>query len=185
MTSLTTSKRTVMLIMMILQGNIVQRLGFAFVPETRFQRPSSFSARPSANRNFFSRRPDARQSRPITTSTVISATASGGHEENDGIHVRKRDVFASFLHNNKDRNNIYKQKIRERLKAKRPDIESGRRYRSKDWLINILSLPNSFVLRRIKFHLITNTLLSVLFVLVNRFWFPLSIPTMAHTMLGG
>lgn len=73
---------------------------------------------------------------------------------------------------------------RRRFRSRRPSIETGRRYRSKDWLTNLLSLPNSFVLRRIKFHLVTNTLLSLAVVLVDRFYFPLSIPTTAHTLVG-
>lgn len=69
--------------------------------------------------------------------------------------------------------------------AKRPNIESGQRYQSKDWLINLLSLPNSFVLKRIKFHLISNTLISFMVILINRYWFRLSIPLIAHNLLGG
>lgn len=72
-----------------------------------------------------------------------------------------------------------------RVLAKRPDIDGGQRYRSKDWFMNILSLPNSFVLRRIRFHLLTNTIMSALIVLINRYFFRVEIPLIGHTLLGG
>lgn len=73
------------------------------------------------------------------------------------------------------------------LEARRPVAQSGLRYRSNDWLLNFLSLPNSFVLGRIRFHLFTNTALSFAVVLLNRLfgWNQLAVPLTGHSLMGG
>lgn len=71
-------------------------------------------------------------------------------------------------------------------KDQRPSFESGHRYQSDDWLRKFLSLPNSFVLRRIRFHLISNTLLSVLVVAMHKMGYGkyFTIPMLGHSLLG-
>jgi predicted membrane chloride channel (bestrophin family) len=66
---------------------------------------------------------------------------------------------------------------------RRPSVDSGLRYSSNDWLLNFISTPTSFILRRIRFHLLFNVAVCLL---VNHF-FPtnpgLSIPMTGHTLL--
>ena len=68
--------------------------------------------------------------------------------------------------------------------ARRPVVESGLRYRSDDWLGNFISIPHSFVLRRIRFHLQFNTLVSVMVVILNKIGLNLRIPLVGHSLLG-
>ncbi len=81
-----------------------------------------------------------------------------------------------------------KSKIYSRLvpQARRPFTEVGMRYRSDDWIKNILSIPRSYLLRRIKSHLIFDQLvcISVLVARTKLGWNSLSIPFVAHTLLG-
>jgi len=80
-----------------------------------------------------------------------------------------------------------KKIIKNHIQARRPQVESGLRYRSDDWLRNFLSIPSSFVLRRISFHLTSNTLLCALVILLHRI--PnvpkIQIPLIGHTLMGG
>ena len=70
--------------------------------------------------------------------------------------------------------------------ARRPSVESGLRYKSDDWLRSFLSIPNSFVLRRIIFHLLTNTAVAILVTILNKLKFiQFSIPLVGHSLLGG
>mmetsp|Transcript_11824 Transcript_11824/g.21509 ORF Transcript_11824/g.21509 Transcript_11824/m.21509 type:complete len:413 (-) Transcript_11824:126-1364(-) len=68
--------------------------------------------------------------------------------------------------------------------ARRPSVDTGLRYRSDDWLRNFLSIPKSFVLGRIWFHLRANTLLAALVVALHKFGVPAKIPLLGHTLLG-
>mmetsp|Transcript_12285 Transcript_12285/g.18845 ORF Transcript_12285/g.18845 Transcript_12285/m.18845 type:complete len:447 (+) Transcript_12285:107-1447(+) len=79
---------------------------------------------------------------------------------------------------------IFKMK---KIESRRPQVESGLRYRSDDWFRNFLSIPFSFVLRRISFHLTTNTILCALVILLHKVpKFPkLQIPLVGHTLMGG
>ena len=68
---------------------------------------------------------------------------------------------------------------------RRPSVERGLRYRSDDWLVNFLSIPNSLILRRIRFHLLSNTALCTLVVaLARRFPGRVGIPLTGHSLLG-
>lgn len=68
---------------------------------------------------------------------------------------------------------------------RQPEIDAGLRYSSNDWLVNFLSIPNSFVLRRIIFHLSANTVISAAVVyLFHETDFLVPIPLIAHTILG-
>lgn len=98
-------------------------------------------------------------------------------------------LHSSFV-NNEDEGTTKPSKL-ERLgipRSPRPLVDSGLRYRSDDWLANFLSIPRSFVLRRIGFHLMTNTLICALVVTMNKA-FGLkrycSIPLTGHSLLGG
>lgn len=70
--------------------------------------------------------------------------------------------------------------------ARRPSTEGGLRYRSDDWIVNVLSIPRSYLLRRIKFHLLFDQMMCILvMVLRNRFgWKRLTIPILGHELLG-
>lgn len=72
-------------------------------------------------------------------------------------------------------------------KARRPTFESGLRYRSDDWLRNVLSLPKSFILKRIQFHFSVNLLLCSLVVLAHKQlgFKAITIPMTGHSLLGG
>lgn len=66
----------------------------------------------------------------------------------------------------------------------RLDGRSEMRYRSEDWLMNLLSLPRSLVLRRVSSHLAAS-LLSCAAVLAGRSaGLPLQLPPLPHTLLG-
>jgi len=69
-------------------------------------------------------------------------------------------------------------------KARRPSVESGLRYRSDDWIGNLISIPNSFLLRRIRFHLLSNSIVTAVVVMLNRFGYNIKIPLVGHTLLG-
>jgi len=79
------------------------------------------------------------------------------------------------------------KKIMKSVQARRPQVESGLRYRSDDWFRNFVSTPNSFVLRRISFHLTSNTLLCAVVMLLRKIpHFPkLEIPLVGHNLMGG
>lgn len=68
--------------------------------------------------------------------------------------------------------------------ARRPSVETGFRYRSDDWLGNFISLPNSFVLRRIRFHLLSNTVITAIVVMLDRLGYHIEIPLVGHSLLG-
>mmetsp|Transcript_22787 Transcript_22787/g.33469 ORF Transcript_22787/g.33469 Transcript_22787/m.33469 type:complete len:419 (+) Transcript_22787:35-1291(+) len=73
-------------------------------------------------------------------------------------------------------------------KALRPSVESGIRYRSDDWLVNFLSIPNSFVLRRIKFKLLCHSVLCAIVVGLYKFghFDAVALPSpLGHSLLGG
>jgi len=123
-------------------------------------------------------------SNPFSTSSALTEAIDG--KDRGTSRPRKRNRWSSIL-------KIYKAEDSERtiigaakafLVKQRPDIESGRRYQSKDWFTNLLTLPNSLVLRRIKFHLISNTILSLVVVSIHRYVRPIGIPVLAHTLVG-
>lgn len=84
-------------------------------------------------------------------------------------------------------NVVKARKIIPVVTARRPSFESGLRYRSDDWLGNFLSIPNSFVLRRIRFHLASNTAFCALILALHRIYPKsiVSIPPLGHSLLGG
>ena len=67
-----------------------------------------------------------------------------------------------------------------------PSITAGNRYRSDDWMLNILSIPRSYLLRRIKSHLLFDQAVCILtlFARYKLGWVNLSIPMLGHTLLG-
>ena len=73
----------------------------------------------------------------------------------------------------------------KKARTYRPEVESGLRYRSDDWLRNFLSLPTSFLLRQISFHLLSNVLLSLVVIYLHYGRnLTLSIPILGHSLLG-
>jgi len=71
--------------------------------------------------------------------------------------------------------------------ARRPIVEAGMRYRSDDWMMNVLSIPRSYLLlRRIKSHLLFDQLVCILTLLArNKLgWKRLAIPLYGHELLG-
>jgi len=59
------------------------------------------------------------------------------------------------------------------------------RYRSQDWLANILSIPASRVLRRIGFHLTANVIWGAVVLVLRSKGVPLKVPALPLTILGG
>jgi len=70
--------------------------------------------------------------------------------------------------------------------ARRPQTDIGMRYRSDDWIRNILSIPRSYLLRRIKSHLLFDQIVCILTLLARKKlgWTWLSIPLLGHNLLG-
>lgn len=69
--------------------------------------------------------------------------------------------------------------------ARRPQVENGLRYQSDDWFRNFLSIPRSFVLKRIRFHLMTNMLITLGVILSHMYLKPIDVPITGHTLLAG
>mmetsp|Transcript_9429 Transcript_9429/g.21269 ORF Transcript_9429/g.21269 Transcript_9429/m.21269 type:complete len:412 (-) Transcript_9429:229-1464(-) len=71
--------------------------------------------------------------------------------------------------------------------ARRPQTDVGMRYRSDDWIRNLLSIPRSYLLRRIKSHLLFDQLVCICTLLARKKlgWKWLSIPLLGHQLLGG
>ena len=64
-------------------------------------------------------------------------------------------------------------------------LEAGERYRSDDWLTNVISIPRSLTLKRIKYHLGANLLVTALVMLLRAKGVRLATPPIAHTLVGG
>ena len=186
--------QSLLLVMVALQANLVlnspsEGLVMAFIDPVPIRSNPSLSpyhqnTQSSSNKVFGGGLSSQRFFTPCPNIAMSSHAAGGlmkpGDESNrtkKGGLARKRDKLATVVKSATEQG--------MRVVSRRPDIEGGQRYRSKDWFINILSLPNSFVLRRIKFHLVTNMVLSALVVLINRYYFRIEIPLVGHTMLGG
>lgn len=70
------------------------------------------------------------------------------------------------------------------MKQRRPLMDAGMRYSSNDWLINFLTTPTSFILRRIFFHLSFNVALAAAVAFFHDAdSFDLSIPMTGHSLL--
>lgn len=71
--------------------------------------------------------------------------------------------------------------------ARRPQTGEGMRYRSDDWIVNVLSIPRSYLVRRIKMHMLFDQLVCILTLLArNKLgWKRLGIPLLGHNLLGG
>ena len=66
----------------------------------------------------------------------------------------------------------------------RPSNDAGLRYSSNDWLINFISTPTSFILRRIRFHMLTNMFVCLLAIYVHENITPIGMPMTGHSLLG-
>lgn len=103
---------------------------------------------------------------------------ANGHEKGDA------SSSALFLGNATQR----PVKLRGPLTAdgnRRPSVEQGLRYSKDEWLQNLLFLPKSYVLYRIKWRLLLNAVVaSVVTCLYNRFQMA-SIPVLGHSISGG
>lgn len=74
---------------------------------------------------------------------------------------------------------------REGIHWRRPSADSGIRYSSNDWLVNFITAPLSFTLRRIRFHLLSNIAVSCLAIhLHSKYADKVSIPMTGHSLLG-
>lgn len=63
--------------------------------------------------------------------------------------------------------------------------ESGLRYQRNDWWKNVLNLPRSYVLYRIREHLLFNVAVSIVVTASHMRWTKLSVPMLGHNLLGG
>ncbi len=74
---------------------------------------------------------------------------------------------------------------REGIHWRRPSADAGIRYSSNDWLVNFITAPLSFTLRRIGFHLLTNVAVSFLAIhLYGKYADEVSIPMTGHSLVG-
>eukprot|EP00956_Cyclotella_meneghiniana_P018017 scaffold29796_cov43-Cyclotella_meneghiniana.AAC.1 len=71
-------------------------------------------------------------------------------------------------------------------KARRPTIDGGgSRYLSTDWILSLLSIPRSYLLRRIKSHVLFDQSVCLLVYLFHTYHKKnISIPLLGHTLLG-
>lgn len=67
---------------------------------------------------------------------------------------------------------------------RRPSVDTGLRYSSSDWLVNFISTPTSFILRRIRNHVLANVIITCLVIYFYPKYPSLSIPMVGHTLLG-
>jgi ion channel-forming bestrophin family protein len=97
----------------------------------------------------------------ITTTTVMNSNGSSASSKPSGVSSKSVISF-----------------------RRRPLLDSGMRYSSNEWLITFISTPTSYVLRRIRFHLLSNVaicLAVIHFYPTNK---ALAIPMVGHTLLG-
>jgi predicted membrane chloride channel (bestrophin family) len=77
------------------------------------------------------------------------------------------------------------EEMREGIYWRRPSADAGIRYSSNDWLVNFITAPLSFTLRRISFHLLTNIVVSLIAIhLHTKYGQKVSIPMIGHNLLG-
>jgi putative membrane protein len=66
---------------------------------------------------------------------------------------------------------------------RRPSVDAGLRYSSNDWFITLISTPTSFVLKRIRFHLLSNVVVCLAVIYLHPIYPKLSIPMTGHSLL--
>ena len=72
---------------------------------------------------------------------------------------------------------------KEGVFQRRPSVDAGQRYSSNDWFITLISTPSSFVLKRIRFHLISNVAVCLAVIYLHPIYPKLSIPMTGHSLL--
>jgi ion channel-forming bestrophin family protein len=72
---------------------------------------------------------------------------------------------------------------RDDIASRRPSVDAGYRYSSNDWLLNFLLIPKSFILKRIRFHLLSNIVCSILVIMLHEKFPKLSIPMTGHSLV--
>mmetsp|Transcript_102112 Transcript_102112/g.295440 ORF Transcript_102112/g.295440 Transcript_102112/m.295440 type:complete len:415 (+) Transcript_102112:136-1380(+) len=69
--------------------------------------------------------------------------------------------------------------------SRRPSADAGIRYNSNDWFVNFITAPVSFTLKRIKNHVLSNVVISLLAIYAHKqFGDQVSIPMTGHSLLG-
>jgi len=69
------------------------------------------------------------------------------------------------------------------IRKRRPQLDSGLRYSSNDWLINLLLTPTSYIMRRVRFHLLTNIVGCIGIILLHEKYPRIGIPMTGHSLL--
>jgi len=69
------------------------------------------------------------------------------------------------------------------ITKRRPLVDAGLRYSSNDWMINFLTTPTSYILRRIRFRVLFDVLIAMAAVHYYPEYPQLSIPMVGHTLL--
>lgn len=73
---------------------------------------------------------------------------------------------------------------KETFHTRRPYADQGIRYSSNDWLVNLITTPLSYTLRRIKSHLLVNVGISILAIYLHaKFGDGVCIPMTGHSLL--
>jgi len=70
------------------------------------------------------------------------------------------------------------------IHKRRPSADQGFRYSSNDWLVNLLTTPLSYTLRRVRSHLIVNTAICFLALHLQKKGAQVKIPMTGHSLLG-
>lgn len=62
-------------------------------------------------------------------------------------------------------------------------MDAGLRYSSNDWLINLLLTPTSYILRRVRFHLLTNLIGCIGIIFLHERYPQIKIPMTGHSLV--
>jgi len=65
----------------------------------------------------------------------------------------------------------------------RPDVDSGMRYSSNDWVVTLLSTPRSYILQRILPHVTANVLVTLMVLYCHPQYTWIAIPMTGHSLL--
>lgn len=80
---------------------------------------------------------------------------------------------------------VEKENRKDLIQYRRPSADAGIRYSSNDWLTNFITTPVSFILRRIRFHLLSNIAVCGLAIyLHDKYGDKIQIPMTGHNLLG-
>ncbi|CAB9528349.1 UPF0187 protein [Seminavis robusta] len=127
-----------------------------------------------------------------TTATVAESSMRSGSPKTGSFTTKplkpsKNFSPGTFSHNPStpvvplDNKSDHPQK--DDIASRRPSVDAGYRYSSNDWFLNFLLIPKSFILRRISFHLLFQSLSAMVVILLHEQFPKLTIPMTGHSLL--